>query len=84
MALAKLLELYIRELNAAKDSRVNTELELRFMIRSLDEYKRLLTGVINEAETSSVSYTVAAIKSKLSVPMKHIPGQKMMAAILNF
>lgn len=83
MALVKLLELYKRELNAAKDSRVNTELELRFMIRSLDEYKRLLTGVINEAETSSVSYNVAAIKNKMAVPMQHIPGQKIMPAARN-
>lgn len=62
MAFAKLLETYTRELNATAGSRVNTELELRFTIRSLDEYKRLLGAVIQDAETSSISYTVAIIK----------------------
>lgn len=83
MAFAKLLELYTRELNATGSSSVNTELELRFTIRSIDEYKRLLAGIIHDAETSYVSYTVAIIKrdkaigqAKHTVQMKQFPGQK--------
>lgn len=62
MAFVRLLETYNREINANRGSSTHTELELRFTVRSLDEYKRLLLGVLADAEISSVAYSVAIIK----------------------
>jgi hypothetical protein len=74
MAFVKLLETYNREVDANRGSSTHTELELRFSIRSLDEYKRLLLGILKDSEISSVSYSVAIIKrenSSIAKPAGH-------------
>lgn len=62
MAFVKLLETYNRESKARVNTSEHAELELRFSIRSLDEYKRLLIGILAKAEMTSISHGVAIIK----------------------
>lgn len=82
MAFVKLLETYSRESNASTGTATHTELELRFSIRSLDEYKRLLLGILNDAEISSVSHSVAIIKREKPDGVRHSTNTKSTPQVL--